>query len=122
MLKNAVRQAAYFKINGFAIKLEGHFQHKSAPAMVEPYAMTPAELQELTNFALRYHVQIIPYLDGPAHVAFILKHPEYASLREFADSNYEFCATNPDTYKLLFGMFDDLMEATKGSKYFILSS
>jgi hexosaminidase len=122
VLKNAVRQAAYFKINGFAIKLEGHFQHKSAPAMVEPYAMTPAELQELTNFALRYHVQIIPYLDGPAHVAFILKHPEYASLREFADSNYEFCATNPDTYKLLFGMFDDLMEATKGSKYFILST
>jgi hypothetical protein len=90
--------------------------------MVEPYAMTPAELQELTNFALRHHVQIIPYLDGPAHVAFILKHPEYASLREFADSNYEFCATNPDTYKLLFGMFDDLMEATKGSKYFILST
>jgi hexosaminidase len=122
VLKQAIRQAAFFKINGFAIKLEGHFQHKSAPTMVEPYALTPSELQDLTSFALRYHVQLIPYLDGPAHVSFILKHPEYAPLRAFPDSNYEFCVTNPDTYKLLFGMYDDLLEATKGSRYFVLST
>ena len=30
-LKRAVRQASFYKINGFAIKLEGHFQFKSAP-------------------------------------------------------------------------------------------
>jgi hypothetical protein len=122
VLKAAMRQAAFYKINGFSIKLEGHFQYKHAPAMVEPYAMTPAELQELTDYALKYHVQIIPYLDGPAHDAFILKHPEYAGLREFPESNYEFCVTNPDTYKLFDGMFDDLMEATKGSNYFVLST
>ena len=84
--------------------------------------MTPAELQELTDYALRYHIEIIPYLDGPAHDAFILKHPEYASLREYAESNYEFCVTNPETYKLFEGMFDDLLQATKGSKYFVLST
>ena len=65
-LKRAVRQAAFFKINGFSIKLEGHFQFSSAPALVEPYAMTPAEYQELTDYGLRYHVQVVPYLDGPA--------------------------------------------------------
>src|SRR5205809_5322003 len=122
VLKGAVQQAAFFKINGFAIKLEGHFQYKSAPAIIEPYALAPSELQELTDFALRYHVQLIPYLDAPGHVAFILKHPEYAALRAFADSNYEFCVTNPETYKLLFGMYDDLLNATKGSKVFILST
>ena len=44
------------------------------------------------------------------------------SLREYAESNYEFCVTNPETYKLFEGMFDDLLEATKGSKYFVLST
>ncbi len=121
-LKSAIRQAAFFKINGFAIKLEGHFQFKSAPALVEPQALSPAELQDLTNYALRYHVQLIPYLDGPAHIAFILKHPEYAALREYPDSNYEMCVTNPDSYKLLTGMFQDLMDANKGGKYFYLST
>ncbi len=122
VLKNAVRQAAFFKVNGFAIKLEGHFQYASAPALVEPYAMTPAQLQELTDYGLRYHVQVIPYLDGPAHIAFILKHPEYANLRAFPDSNYELCTVNPDSYKLLNGMYADLLAANRGVKYFILST
>jgi hexosaminidase len=121
-LKRAVRQAAFFKINGFVIKLEGHFQYASAPAVVEPYALSPAEFQELTDYGLRYHVQVIPYLDGPAHIAFILKHPEYAGLRSFPDSNYEACATNPDTYKLLTGMYQDLLAANKGVKYFYVST
>ena len=121
-LKEAVRQAAFYKINGFSLKLEGHFQYKHAASLVEPYALAPAELQELTDYAARYHVQLIPYLDGPAHIAFILKHPEYAALREYAESNYEACITNPETYKLFEGMFQDLLDANKGGKYFVLST
>ncbi len=122
VLKAAVRQAAFYKINGFSIKLEGHFQYEHARPVIEPYALTTAELQELTDYGLKYHVQVIPYLDGPAHDAFILKHPEYAGLREYPESNYEFCSTNSETYKLLEGMFDDLLAANKGSKYFVLST
>ncbi len=122
VLKQAMRQAAFFKMNGFALKLEGHFQYKSAPALVEPQALSPAQLQELTDYGLRHHVQLIPYLDTPGHIAFILKHPEYASLREYPESNYELCATNPDSYKLMFGMFQDLLDANKGVKYFYMST
>ena len=122
VLKQALKQAAFYKINGFAIKLNDHFEYKSTPALVNPYALSPAQLQELTDYGLKYHVQLIPFLDGPAHVAFILKHPEYAKLREFPDSNYEMCATNPDSYKLLEGMYQDLLDATKGSRYFLLST
>lgn len=119
-LKHALRQAAFYKVNGFVLRLDGHFEFKSAPSVVEPYALTPAELQELTDYALRYHVQLIPYLDGPAHVAFILKHAEYIHLREFPASNYEMCATNPASYKLLEGMYQNLLDANKGVKYFFL--
>ncbi len=120
--KRALRTAAFFKINGFVLKLEGHFQFRSAPAIVEPWALTPAQLQELTDYALRYHIQLVPYLDGPGHIAFILKHPEYAPLRQRLDSNYELCSTNPDAYKLMFGMFDDLLAANRGGRYFYLST
>ena len=61
-LKRDLRQAAFYKVNGFVIRLDGHFQYKSAPAVVESYALTPAELQDLTNYGLRYHIQLIPYL------------------------------------------------------------
>ncbi|MGD0578790.1 MAG: beta-N-acetylhexosaminidase [Bryobacteraceae bacterium] len=121
-LKRAVRQAAFFKINGFALKLEGHFQFRHAPALVEPYALTPAEYQELTDYGRRYHVEVIPYLDGPGHIAFILKHPEYAQFRSFPDSNYELCTTNPDAVKLLSSMFQDLVDANRGGKFIYFST
>ncbi len=122
VLKKALKQAAFYKINGFAIKLNGHFEYSSAPAVVDPYALSPGELQDLTNYGLRYHIQLIPYLDAPAHIAFILKHPEYARLREFPDSNYELCTANPDSYKLLDGMYQNLLDANQGVKYFVLST
>ena len=122
VLKAALRQAAFYKINGFALKLEGHFQFRSAPAIMEPYVLSPAQLQELTDYALRYHIQLIPYLDAPAHVSFILKHPEYAPLRAFPNCNYEFCVLNQQTDQLLFGLFDDLLDANRGGKYFVLST
>lgn len=122
VLKAALRQAAFYKINAFALKLEGHFQFRSAPAIMEPYVLSAAELQELTDYALRYHIQLIPYLDAPAHVSFILKHPEYAALREFPNCNYELCVLNPQADQLLFGLFQDLLDANRGGKYFVLST
>jgi hexosaminidase len=122
VLRDMLRQAAFYKVNGVLIKLNAHFQYASAPAVVEPYALTAAELQQLTDYGLRYHVQLIPYIDGPAHIAWILKHPEFEKLRAFPESNYEICTTNPDSYKLLEGMYQELMDANKGVKYFLLST
>jgi hexosaminidase len=120
-LKHDLRQAAFYKVNGFLLKLDGHFQYKSAPALVEPDAFTPAELQELTNYGLRYHIQLIPYIDGPGHIAFILKHPEYMGLRSFPDNNFEMCVANPKIYTLLEGMYQELLDANKGVDYFYIS-
>jgi len=120
--KRIIRQAALFKINAIALKLEGHFQFRSAPALVEPYAWSPQELQELTDYGLRHHLQLIPWVDGPGHVAFILKHPEYAHLRAFPDNNYHFCTTNAGSSELLVGMFNDLINANKGVDYIYFST
>lgn len=67
-------------------------------------------------------MQLIPYLDAPAHIPFILKHPEYARLRSFPDSNYEACARNPETYRLFQDMFGDLLDANRGVDYVYLST
>ncbi len=121
-LKRIIHQASTYKINAFSIKLEGHFQYKSAPALVEPYAVTPQEYQELADYAKAHYIDLVPFLDAPAHVSFILKHPEYRKLRLIDDVNYQFSVTNPETYKLLDNMFGELINASKGSKYILLSN
>lgn len=122
VLKREIKQAAYYKINGFALKLEGHFQYRSAAPIVEPHALSAAQYQELTDYAAGHYVQLVPYLDAPAHVSFILKHPEYKELRAFPNSNYQFTVNNPKTYQLLSGMFKELIDANKGVEYVLLSN
>lgn len=121
-LKRIIKQASTYKINAFSIKLEGHFNYKSAPAIVEPFALSPAEYQEIADFAKTHYVDLVPFLDAPAHVSFILKHPEYRKLRLIDDINYQFSVTNPETFKLLDAMFSELINASKGSKFIILSN
>ena len=41
VLRDVLRQAAFYKVNGVLLKLNAHFQYSSAPAVVEPYALTP---------------------------------------------------------------------------------
>jgi hexosaminidase len=118
VLQEMLRQAAFFKLNGVLLKLNAHFEYASAPAVVDPYALNAKQLQQLTNYGLRYHVQLIPYIGGPAHIAWILKHPDYAKLRAFPESNYELCTTNTRSYDLLDGMYQELMNV----KYFLLST
>jgi hexosaminidase len=122
VMKQAIRRAAFFKVNALSLRLNGHFEYASAAALVDPYALSPAQLQELTDYGLRYHVQVVPYLDGPAHLNFLLDHDEYRNLREFPETTFEMCSTNPETYKLLEGMYQDLMNANKGVQYFHLST
>lgn len=122
VLKREIKQASYYKINGFAIKLEGHFNYTSAAPIVEPHALSPAQYQELTDYAASLYIQLIPYLDAPAHVSFILKHPEYKELRAFPNSNYQFTVNNEKTYQLLSAMFKELIDANKGVDYILLSN
>jgi hypothetical protein len=122
VLKHGIRRAAGFKMNAFVLRLNEHFEYASAPALVDPYALSPAQLQELTDYGLHYYVQVVPYLDGPAHVNFILQRDEFAHLREFPNQAFQMCSTNPETYKLMEGMAQDLMNANKGATYFHLST
>ncbi len=121
-MKRIIKQASYYKINAFSLKLEGHFQFPSAKPLVEPYAYTPAEFQELTDYARAHYVDLVPYLDAPAHIAFILKHPEYKNLRAFSKSNYELNVLDPKADELILNMMNDLIDANKGGKYFLFST
>lgn len=121
-MKRIIRQASFYKINALSLKLEGHFQFPSASTVVEPYAYTPAEYQELTDYARRHYVELVPFLDAPAHIAFILKHPEYKSLSAFPNSNYQLNVLDPKADELILGMMNDLIDANKGSKTFLFST
>jgi hypothetical protein len=117
-VKSLIARAASFKINAIAWEIEDKFAYRCHPQIGAPGAFSAAELRELTAFALARHVEIIPIVQGPGHLTFILKHPEFAALREDAANNYMLCPSNEKSFELLFAMYDELIEATPGCRYF----
>ena len=102
-------------------ELEDKFAYPSLPDIGAPGAFTAAELQEIVNYGLERHMQVVPVIQSPAHMAYVLKHPRYAHLK--ADgNNYQSDLCKEDTYKLIFQMYDDVIAATRGVDYFFVST
>jgi hypothetical protein len=117
-VRSMIERASAFKINAVAWEIEDKFAYRCHPQIGAPGAFSAAEIAELAGFALERHVELIPILQGPSHLAFVLKHPEFAALREDPANNYMLCPSNPRCYELLFAMYDELIAATPGGRYF----
>jgi len=114
---NFIRTLAQYKINMLIWEWEDKFAYKSHPEIGAPGAFTMEEMQEFTRYARRYHVQIVPLVQGLGHVSYILKHPENRSLREVESDNWGFCPLREGTYNLMSDLIKEAIEATPGSEY-----
>lgn len=116
-VKDFIRTLAGYKINMLIWEWEDKFAYKSHPEIGAPGAFTMEEMQELTYFARKYHIQIVPLVQGLGHVSFILKHPENFHLREIESNNWGFCPLREGTYELMNDLIREAAEATPGSEY-----
>jgi len=79
-------------------------------------------MQELTRYALDRHIQIVPDIQAPAHMAYVLKHKEFAHLKADPESNYQACMCDQEAINLIFDMYQDMIDATPGVDYFLVST
>jgi hexosaminidase len=121
-VESFIRDLARYKINMLVWEWEDKFEYPSHPEIGAPGAFTMEEMQEITRYAQKYHVQLVPLVQGLGHVSFILKWPQYNHLREIPASNWEFCPLKDGSYELLFDLWEDAIEATPGSKYIHIGS
>lgn len=121
-VKSFIKDLARYKINILVWEWEDKFAYPSHPEIGAPGAFTMEEMQEFTGYAHKYHIQIVPLVQGLGHVSFILKWPQHKHLREISASNWEFCPLKEGTYDLLFDLWKDAIEATPGSEYIHIGS
>ncbi len=120
-LKDYIDRAVEYKINGIGWQLEDRFAYERHPVIGIPGAFTKKQVREIDKYARERYIELIPLVDCPAHMAYVLKHPEFAHLREFVNNNYQMCPYNEKAWDLIYDMFDEIMEAFS-SKYFHVST
>ena len=121
-LKRLIDWHAFFKVNMIAMEMEDKYEYPRHPVIGAPGAYTKAEMQEITQYALERHIQIVPNVQSPAHMAYVLKHQEFAHLKADPESNYQACMCNPEAISLIFDMYQDMIDATPGVNYFLVST
>jgi hypothetical protein len=120
-LKRYLDWSARFKVNMIGFELEDKFEYPSHPVIGAPGAFTTEQLQEIVDYGLERFIQVVPTIQSPAHLAYVLKHQEFAHLK--ADgNNYQACLCDEESYELIFSMYDDVIQATKGVDYFHVST
>jgi hypothetical protein len=120
-LKRYLDWSAKFKINMICFELEDKFAYPSHPVIGQGGAFTPEQMQDLVDYGLARHIQIVPNIQAPAHMGFVLKHDEFKDLRSDG-INYMAKFSDPRTYELIFDMYKDVIEATKGVDYLHVST
>ncbi|NOY36043.1 MAG: family 20 glycosylhydrolase [Chlorobi bacterium] len=113
----SIDRLARYKINAVIFEFEDKLRYRRQPPVGAPQAVSIDEMAALTGYAADRHIEISPLVQGLGHATFILKHKEYAHLREIPDKRWVFCPADEGTYKVLFDNYLDAMEATPGSKY-----
>jgi hypothetical protein len=121
-VEDFIRDLARYKINMLVWEWGDKFDYPGHPEIGVPGAFTMKEVQEITRYARKYHIRIVPLVQGLGHVQFILKWPQLAHLREIPASNWEFCPLKEGTYDLLFDLWDAAIKATPGSGYIHIGS
>ena len=121
-LKRLIDWHAFFKVNMIALEIEDKYEYPRHPVIGAPGAYTKAELQDLTRYALERHIQIVPNVQSPAHMAYVLKHKEFEHLKADPESNYQACMCDDEAVNLIFDMYQDMIDATPGVDYFLVST
>jgi hypothetical protein len=121
-LKRYIDWSAYFKINAIAFEIEDKYEYPTHPVIANPNAFSKEEMNELTRYALDRFIQLIPNVQAPAHMGFVLKHKEFEHLRAEQESNYQACICDEEAIELIFDMYQDMIDATPGVDYFLAST
>lgn len=120
-LKNTMVQMGRVKLNAFFPYFEDGFHFKSHPAIGKNRdRMEPEEARELTAFAQKHHIRIIPIHETIGHMEGILELPEYIHLRE-GDGPRERSILNlahPEAIPLLEDTIQDLCDVFPDPLFF----
>lgn len=113
-LKKQIRTMAGFKLNTFTLYTEHVFKLQKHPAIAPPDGISAEEVKELTDYARKFHVDIIGNFQSFGHFENILKVPGYEKLAENPQTLSPF---KTESYQFLKDAYSEVVPAYN-SRYF----
>ncbi len=116
-IKAMLRQFARYKINTVLVSYWDKFKFEKHPLASHPDALSKAQVRELDALAQSLHIDLIPILQCFGHSENVLRHSEYAHLREGEAIHTQFCPEHPGSFHIFKEMAEEIL-AVHSSPYF----
>ena len=116
-LKEEVRRMAALKMNAFTLYTEHVFKLKSHPGIAPADGITADEIRELSQYAKKYHIELVGNFQAFGHFRHILEKPEYSHL---AETPNVISPAFEESYQLLEDILGEIARAYD-SKLFIIN-
>lgn len=107
---------AALKYNVVVLEVNGRMKYDSYPDVGG--GLSKQQMRDLVQFARDHYLEPIPQLATFGHFGYVLRRPEYAHLGErmkkpdgsWTHSDFNYCPSNPEVYKLVFALMDELID------------
>ncbi|KAK6187956.1 hypothetical protein SNE40_005872 [Patella caerulea] len=103
---------------GLLIEYEDMFPyHGKLGVLASTTAYSPGEIKEILQLAKQNNLFVIPLIQTFGHLEFVLKHREFAGLRELLDYPMSLCPSKYDSLIVVQTMIDQVMAAHPDTKW-----
>ncbi len=104
--------------NAVLLEIEDKFRFANHPALVHPDAPAHDEWKAWAQGCHAAGLEVIPLVQSLGHLEFVLKHPEYAHLREASNLTTHLDPTNPRSVPFVGELIDEVIEVFSPSRHF----
>ncbi len=118
-LKSQIRTLSEYKINLLGFNMEHVFDFQTH-SLVSPKdaALTPAEIEDLAEYASKYYVTLLPEQQAFGHLHQFLKYEIYSDLAE-TPHGHVLTPTNPKTYDFIRQVYGEVVPLFPGPFFHI---
>lgn len=114
--KRVIRDLARCKLNMLVVYGEDDYAFERYPFLGREGTFTPEKAKLLSEYAHRYHMQLVPQFESLGHAGAVLRHEELADLRE-AGGSWVFCTSEPKVWEFLDNIYAELTEQFPYAEY-----
>ena len=106
---------ALMKFNTLVVEVDDRFPYERHPEIAHPQAMTKEQWRRFLAKARQLGFEVIPQVQTFGHFGYVLNKPSYRHLSEQSEPHprwgfFAYCPSNPETYRLVFDLFDEVLE------------
>jgi hypothetical protein len=112
-----IESAGRLKLNALLLEYEARFPYRKHQQVRAPNAFSEEEVRDLVAHARSNGLETIPLQQSLGHLDYVLRHDEYAGVREEDQVRDQMCPLNPRSFELFTALAEEVLSLHPDARF-----